>query len=214
MVVKYGKKIITLVIGVLIISLGASLAIKGAIGLSAWDAMGLTTSNITKIKVGTMTIFFNGSCILIQMLIERKKFRPIELFQFLNVFLIGVFINMYLYTIFAHWEITAYPLRFLTTVVGFAVCAFGVTIVLESRFIRNPLEGVCVLVAERSKKITMGRFRQLLDILFIVVTLILTYVFHTELTLREGTVVCMIIFGPLLDFYKKPVAKIMDRLDI
>ncbi|MDF2821231.1 MAG: hypothetical protein K0R15_1672 [Clostridiales bacterium] len=214
MIAKYAKKIITLIVGVLIISLGASLTIKAAIGLSAWDAMGVTVSKIIKIKIGTVTIFFNGSCIFVQMLMEKKKFRPIELFQFLNVFLIGTFINMFIYNIFNNWEITYYAVRLLVGVVGFAVCAFGVTIVLESKFIRNPLEGVCLLVAERLQKITMGRFRQLLDIVFIAVVLLLSFVFKEEIAIREGTLICMIIFGPLLDLYKKPVRKIIDKLKI
>lgn len=214
MIVKYTKKISTLVIGVLIISFGASLAIKAAIGLSAWDAMGLTVSNISKIKVGTVAILFNGSCIFMQMLMEKRKFRPVELFQFLNVILIGTFINMFTYNIFVNWEITYYITRLFVAIAGFAICALGVSIVLESKFIRNPLEGVCQLVSERLQKTSMGRFRQLLDFVFIAVVLILSFIFKEEIAIREGTLIAMIIFGPLLDFYKKPVGKVIDKLKI
>lgn len=214
MLVKYSKKLMTLIVGVIFIALGGSLAIKGSLGLSAWDALALTVSNIFTIKVGTITIFLNGACIIVQMLMEGKRFKPVELFQFINVFLTGALINLFIYTIFSRFEVNHIVLKVLLTTIGYTIVAFGVTIILQSRFVRNPLEGVCVLITDKLKKVSLGRFRQMLDLLILAVIFILVYFSKTDITLGIGTIICLVIFGPLLDFFSKPVGKIIEKLKI
>ena len=56
--------------------------------------------------------------------------------------------------------------------------------------------------------------RQALDIFFLVITIIITLIASTEWTIREITVINAIIFGPLLNIYKKPVAWLLRKLHI
>lgn len=210
---KYVKKTIALLIGVSIIAFGCSLAIKANLGVSAWDALGLTVSNIIGIKVGDIYFVMNSACILIQILMERKNFRKIEFLQILNVTTVSMLINWFVYDVFPNWDMGNVVVRFIWVVLAYAIIAFGVSIVLESKLIRNPLEGVCLLITEKTGG-EIGKFRQRLDILFIAATLILIWISKTPLTLREGTVICMIVYGPMLDVWKKPVHRFMERFDI
>ena len=57
------KKYIALVIFVSLNGAACALALKAAIGVGAWDAFTQTMSKIFNIKVGTMGIILNCSCI-------------------------------------------------------------------------------------------------------------------------------------------------------
>lgn len=220
---RYIKKTIALLVGVSIIAFGCSLAIKANIGVSAWDALGLTISNIIGIKVGDIYFIMNGSCILIQILIERKNFRKIEFLQVLNILTVSALINLFVYEIFPKWEMSTATIRIfsyelnliavLWLIAAYIIIAFGVSIVLESKLIRNPLEGVCLLITEKIGG-EMGRFRQKIDFLFIAVTILLIIISKTPLTLREGTIICIVVYGPMLDVWTKPIRKIMEKCNV
>ncbi len=211
--ITYFKKMIFLMLGNLIVYFGFCLAIKAAVGLGPWDAMSLAVSNMTGVKVGTISILFNSACIVGQLLMERQNFKLIELLQFFNVFLGGIALNFFIYILFANVYIVSYPLRILTSIAAYIIVALGVVIIMETRFIRTPLEGFCHILADRCGK-PMGRLRQTADIGFIITILIFTFLFKTELTIREGTIICVLIFGPVLDLFKNPLRKVMDRLAV
>jgi uncharacterized membrane protein YczE len=51
----------------------------------------------------------------------------------------------------------------------------------------------------------MGKLRQKIDIALVLLSVVLTLIFGTEWTLREGTVIAALMFGPAMDFWKKTV---------
>ena len=48
-----------------------------------------------------------------------------------------------------------------------------------------------------------GKFRQKIDIGLVTISVVLTLIFGTEWTLREGTIIAALIFGPSMDLVKK-----------
>jgi uncharacterized membrane protein YczE len=126
------------------------------------------------------------------------------------VLIMGALINFFVYTFLGSIVNSSYILRLVIISIAYLIIAFGVTIILESNVVRNPLEGFCQVIADRIKK-PLGKVRQVVDIGLILLTLLLVFLSHTESTIREGTLICMLVFGPMLDVYKKPVAKLLDR---
>ena len=51
----------------------------------------------------------------------------------------------------------------------------------------------------------MGKLRQRIDIVLVIISVVLTLIFGTDWTLREGTIIAALIFGPAMDFWKKAV---------
>ncbi len=54
---------------IILVSFGASLTLKAAVGVGAWDAISQSMSLLTGIKVGTFAMFLNGSCVVGQLII-------------------------------------------------------------------------------------------------------------------------------------------------
>jgi len=65
-------------------------------------------------------------------------------------------------------------------------------------FISFPLEGACLVISDRFK-LNFGKVRQGADILSIIIALVVAISFKDTITVREGTVIGMLLFGPLLD---------------
>ena len=198
------KKILRTVLGILLVYGSVAFAIKAGIGVLPVDAAITSIATLIGMKVGTFSMLFHGSFFLGQIAIEKKDFRRTELLQLLYITLGGSVLNFFLYTVLKNVTFSIYLLRLIVCVLAFAVSAFGCTLVLETRLMRTPMEGCIQLLAERMGT-TMGKLRQKIDVALVIISVAITLVFGVEWTLREGTVIAALMFGPMMDFWKKTV---------
>ena len=198
------KKIASTILGILLVYGSVAFAIKAGIGVLPVDAAITSIAMLIGMKVGTFSMLFHGSFFLGQIAIEKKNFRRTELLQLLYITLGGSVLNFFLYTVLRNVTFSFYPLRLIVCVLSFVVSAFGCTLVLETHLMRTPMEGCIQLLAERMGT-TMGKLRQKIDIVLVLVSVAITLIFGVEWTLREGTIIAALIFGPMMDFWKKAV---------
>ena len=198
------KKIARTILGILLVYSAVAFAIKAAIGVLPVDAAITSIATLIGMKVGTFSMLFHGSFFLGQIAIEKKNFRKTELLQLLYITLGGSVLNFFLYTVLKNVTFSFYPVRLIVCVLAFAVSAFGCTLVLETHLMRTPMEGCIQLLAERMGT-TMGKLRQKIDIVLVIVSVAISLIFGVDCPLREGTLIAAIIFGPLLDFWKRTV---------
>lgn len=198
------KKIINTLLGIILVYGAVAFAIKAGIGVLPVDAAIATIASVIGIKVGTFSMVFHGSFFIGQIIIEKKNFKKTELLQILYITLGGFVLNFILYTVLKNVSFSVYPLKLIIAIVSFLVGAFGCTLVLETHLMRTPMEGCIQLIAEKIGT-TMGKLRQKIDVVLVIISVVLTLIFHTEWTLREGTIIAALIFGPAMDFWKKYV---------
>ena len=198
------KKISSTILGILIIYGAVAFAMKAGIGVLPVDAAIASIASLIGIKVGTFSMIFHGSFFLGQLAMEGKKFRKIEFLQILYIVLGGSVLNFFLYTVLKNVTFTAYPLRLIVCILAFVTSAFGCMLVMETKLMRTPMEGCIQMIADRIGT-TMGKLRQKIDIVLVLVSVAITLIFGVEWTLREGTVIAALIFGPMMDFWKKAV---------
>lgn len=198
------KKIGLTILGIILVYGSVAFAMKAGIGVLPVDAAIATIAMVLGIKVGTFSMFFHGCFFVGQILIEKKNFRKTEFLQILYITLGGTVLNFILYTVLKNVTFTLYPVRLIVCVAAFIISAFGCTLVLETHLMRTPMEGCIQLLAEKAGT-TMGKLRQKIDIALVAVSVILTLIWGKDWTLREGTIIAALIFGPAMDFWKKTV---------
>ena len=198
------RKIVRTLLGILLVYGSVAFAIKAGVGVLPVDAAIATVADVIHMKVGTFSMLFHGSFFLGQVAMEGRRMRKAELMQILYITLGGSILNFFLYTVLRGVTFSFYPLRLIVCVVAFLVSAFGCTMVLETRLMRTPMEGCIQMIAERIGT-TQGRLRQAIDVALVLVSVVLTLIFRTEWTLREGTVIAALIFGPAMDFWRRRV---------
>lgn len=204
------KKIASTILGILLVYGAVAFAIKAGIGVLPVDAAITSIATLIGMKVGTFSMLFHGSFFIGQIIIERRNFRKTEFLQILYITLGGSVLNFFLYTVLKNVTFSFYPLRLVVCVLAFLVSAFGCTLVLETHLMRTPVEGCIQLMAERMGT-TMGKLRQKIDIVLVLISVAITLIFKVDWTLREGTVIAALIFGPAMDFWKKHVFSSRDK---
>jgi uncharacterized membrane protein YczE len=102
------------------------------------------------------------------------------------------------YTIYANIIIDNYFVNLILFVLSIFIIVIGVANIMAMNFISFPLEGACLVISDRFK-LNFGKVRQGADILSIIIALVVAISFKDTITVREGTVIGMLLFGPLLD---------------
>lgn len=198
------KKIARTILGILLVYGAVAFALKAGIGVLPVDAAITSIALLIGMKVGTFSMLFHGSFFLGQIAMERRNFKKTEYLQLLYLTLGGYVLNFFLYTVLKDVTFTFYPLRVLVCIAAFAVASFGCMLVMETHLMRTPMEGCIQMLADRMGT-TMGKLRQKIDVALVIISVLISLVFGIEWTLREGTIIAMVIFGPMLDFWKKHV---------
>jgi len=208
---KTFNRILLSAFSILLVSFGASLAMKSAIGVGAWDSVSQTVSLITGIKVGTFSMILNSSCVAVQWLLLGKKFKIKRLLQVGVAILLGMGVNWVYYNLMGSIAFGSYPIQLMSFVVGMLIISFGVAMILTINYTAFPLEALCLVISDRTGW-NFGKLRQGVDFGSIVVSLSLTLLFSSIFTVREGTVIGMLIFGPSLEYFMKRMKPSLQKI--
>lgn len=207
------KRYLIVIFCFMMIGIGCAFTLKAAIGVGAWDALSQTGYDLTGIKAGTFSMILNCSCVLVEILVLRKNFRPIQLLQIPCSIVFGYVTNFVLYTLLGNITINSYFVRLLLFIFGTCWNAVFVSAIMAIDCVTTALEGACAAV---STKISMNyaRIRQLVDVVAILVILLLVFLAGAPLSIREGTVIAMLIFGPMLGQFTRRFQKIAYKYDL
>ncbi|WP_192981198.1 YczE/YyaS/YitT family protein [Marinilactibacillus psychrotolerans] len=203
------KRFSLMLISMVFVAFSASLTIKAAIGLAAWDAIAQSLSHLSAIQVGTIGMVLNISCVVGQMILLKRTFPPRQLLQIPISVLLGVLINYFYYTFFSSLTLDNYAVTLVIFLIGTVLASFAVSMVMVLNIITFPLEGFCMALAKKTKY-HFAFIRQMVDILAIFFTLVLTFSLDVPMTAREGTVIGMLIFAPLMGFFIKRLQPIIN----
>ena len=192
------RQIICLILAIPFAALGSSLILKAGIGVGAWDALSKCAAQLCGIKIGTLGMMTNSLCVIGQILLLKKAFKPLQLLQFGMAFLLGSLVNFFYYDVLSQLAVPAYSLSIVFLLIGNGINAAAVALILSLNIVTFPVGGLVLAVSQVTNS-AYGKCRQGLDGICILIILILVFGFHGEMTLREGTFVSMLMFGPLVD---------------
>lgn len=209
---KNYKQYIAMILLIICNGCACALTMKAAIGIGAWDAMAQTFSNITTIKVGTMGIIFNCSCVLGELIILKREFTFKHFLQVIVSFLFGFVVNFIFYNVLT-FEINSYILRLLAFVLAYVGMAIFVGGIMVLNVVTFALEGFCKELSNITP-FEFSKIRQTVDIVCIILTLILCFTLSLPLVIREGTVIGMIIYSPILKQAMIYETKLFKKLNI
>ncbi len=205
------KRYVLTVLFIVLTGIGAALSLKAAVGVGAWDAMTQSIGYVTAIKVGTVGMALNISCVVGQIILKGKQFKPFQLIQVVVSIVLGIVVNFFFYNVLGNLVLNQYFIQLLVLLVAYILIALSVSMVIMLGIVTFPLEGLCLAIEEKTP-FKFAKIRQFVDVLSVAVALLLTQVFALPMTIREGTVIGMLIFGPLLGFFIKHLQEKVNRL--
>ena len=88
---KFPIRILVLLTGLFCIAFGVALTTKSDLGVAPSAAIPYVLCQITPLSMGVWTTVINIFMVLLQILLLRKNFQPIQLLQLIIVFIFGYF---------------------------------------------------------------------------------------------------------------------------
>lgn len=201
------KRYLLLLVGLSIMAFGVAFSIKASLGTSPISSVPYVVSLFTTLTVGTATITMHCVFILLQILILRKNYHPIQLMQLPVAFFFG-----YL-TDFGVWAVqgiscNTYWQQWIVCIVGILLVAVGVSFEVKAGVVVLAGEGVVLAICKVLPKVKFGYMKVGFDVTLVVIACILSIVFTGRLQgVREGTVAAALLVGLIA----KQLGKLLAR---
>lgn len=190
------KRILSFVIGLLIMSFGVAFSIVSLLGTTPISSISYSLALITNIDIGITTFIFNAALIFIQFLILRSKFHKKRLLQLINCILFGYFTDVALYFVsFVPFDSSLWMCT-LFLLISIFLTAFGIFIYLPANIAPLPGEGcvesIAIVTGWRFSTIKMG-----FDTSMVVISLILCGLWYTNIfgAVYIGTIISAFMVG-------------------
>ena len=204
------KGLLLLVLFIIGTGFGAALIMQVAIGVSAWDALTQSSAEVIGIQIGTMGIALNTTCLILQLLILRKQTHWSIIFQFPMSLLLGVAVNFSYYTFLSNFHLDNYFLQIVFFLIGNAFLAGSIAGILVLNIMTFPVEGLCLVISQRTR-FSFVQVRQAIDFFCVAMALLIFVIFRGTMTVREGTIIGMLIFSPMIGLFMKLWSPLLKR---
>ena len=201
------KRYLLLLIGLSIMAFGIAFSIKASLGTSPISSVPYVISLFTPLTVGTATISMHCVFILLQILILRKNYHPIQLMQLPVAFFFG-----YL-TDFGVWAVqgitcNTYWQQWIVCIIGILLVGLGVSLEVKAGVVVLAGEGVVLAICKVLPKVKFGYMKVGFDVTLVAIACILSIVFTGRLQgVREGTVAAALLVGLIA----KQLGKLLAR---
>lgn len=203
------KKYLIIILGFMIVGVGFAFTLKANVGVGAWDALSASLNSLTGIEVGTVGMITNIICVIGQIIILRKDFKLIQLFQIPLSVLLGLVINFVLYDILT-FEFHSFIGGIVMYVLSTEVCVVGVALIMVLDEVTFALEGFCDALT-KIIPLNFPIIRQLADVISFITIIVLTLMTAIPWSIGIGTIIGMLIFGPSLGVFMKVFTKLLKK---
>lgn len=194
-------------LGIVISAFGMTLLIKSDLGQSTISGISNNIGIITNMKTGTVLAVINYVCFIGQIILLRHDFKLIQIVQLIVTSVFGYIVNLFLYDIgiIANLQLSNYGLKCLVLFLGIILMAYGVSLMMVANLTFMPFEGFCNVIALKLHR-QFGTIRRYVDIFFVILSLCIIIIFKIpNTTVRKGTIIYTLVFGPLTNIFMKSI---------
>lgn len=199
-------------VGLFIMTIGIALSVKSNLGVSPVSSIPYTMTCVWGIEMGKATIIFHAALVFIQILILRKRFKPINLLQVVVGIVFGYF------TTFCNYLATYLPstdnmvMRIVLMLVITVFIAVGIFFYLPVDLIPLAGEGVMQAVSDVTK-IEFSKVKIGFDCSMVVISVITCLIcIHSLGSVGVGTVIAAFLVGFNLGRVNKAFGAKRDKL--
>ncbi len=195
-----------LAVGLMITAFGIAFSIQAGLGISPLSSLPYVVSLSAPMTVGVATISLHIVLILLQILILRRQYDPIQLMQLPVALAFGSL------TDFGVWMIqdiqpNSYVGAWILCLIGILLVGIGVACQVVAGVVTLAGEGF-VLAVCRVTGLPFGGLKILFDVTLVIAASILSMVFLHHLEgVREGTVAAALLVGMIVKKIQPPLQR-------
>lgn len=204
------KRCLLLVAGLVIMAFGVAFSIQAGLGTSPISSLPYVLSLFAPLTVGTATIALHITLILLQILVLRRRYDPVQLLQLPVALVFGAL------TDFSVWALQAltpstYLMQWIFCVIGILLVGIGVSFEVTANVVTLAGEGM-VLALCKAFSLKFANTKVGFDVTLVTLSSILSLLFLGHLAgVREGTVAAAIFVGLTAKQVNRPMQAFARR---
>ncbi|MCM1365059.1 MAG: DUF6198 family protein [Faecalibacterium sp.] len=201
---EVAKRYVLFIISLFFSALGVAFIKHGELGVSPISSVANVLSyKFPSLSLGSWLIIWNCLLIIGQIVILRKKFKPIQLLQIPLSFLFGWFTDIGM-RIVSFIPVNTYIVRLTMVIIGIVILGFGISLSVIANVIMNSGEAFVKAISDTIYK-DFGNIKITFDVLCVVISLILSLIFFDFKIVgtREGTIISALLTGVVVKFFSK-----------
>lgn len=211
------QRAVVYVIGLFVLAWGVTFSINSDLGVSPVNVPPVVVSRIFGTYPGMWTTGMMALFMLAQIVILRRKYKPINLTQILFSFAFGVFLDATLWMM-RGLQFPTYFGRFAMLIISILLISSGLTLIIGAKLAPLPPEGLCLAIAEQLKNAKFYVVKIIFDSSLVLAGAVVAFVFlggidGVTASVREGTVLSAIAIGRMIPFWQKIFAPLLRRFD-
>ena len=194
------KRYLFFLIGILINAFGVALITKAALGTSPISSVPYVLSLRFTPTLGAFTFVMNLIFIILQPVLLRRDYQPIQLLQIVVNIVFSWFIDVSM-NLLGWLEPQNIAVELLVLLLGCAVLGFGISVEVAPDVLLVPGEGlVGALTAASGRR--FGSVKVAFDVTLVLISLALSLLFFHRLNgLGLGTVISALLVGRFVNLY-------------
>ena len=206
------KRYLLFVISLFFIGFGISLTKHAGLGTSTISSMANVFSiRFPVLTFGTWTILSNLFFFVGQVVILRRKFRPVQLLQVPLAFLFGFFTDLGLW-LAEFFPNNAFWMQLILVVAGNFVLAFGIVLSITANVLLNAPEGFVKALSDTLQK-PFSQIKLIFDIIWVAIAACLSFLFFQGLRgVGLGTILGAFLVGFFTKFLTPSVKGFCERI--
>lgn len=209
--VQWVIRVLVYILGLLFLAFGVAISANSNLGISPVNSLPYVVSAVVERDPGTCVTLVFCSYILLQIIILRREFKPVNLFQIAFSTIFGYFVN-FTKAIVGDFAIPTYAGQLLMLAVSIVFIAIGVVLYIEVELVPMPMEGLSLAIAGKTG-VAFHNMKIVIDCLVVLTGVALSFLFlHRLAYIREGTIISAIVTGKVMALVKKPISPMIQRV--
>lgn len=200
-----------LAVGLAIMATGVALSIRANLGTSPISSVPYVCSLFAPLSVGSATIVMHCVLILLQILILRRRYDPVQLLQLPVALAFGWLTDAAMWATGAV-QCGAYWQQWVVCLLGIVLVAVGVSFEVTAGVVTLAGEGTVLAICQ-VLPVKFGTMKVIFDVCLVLTACLLSLVFLGQLQgVREGTVAAALCVGMIARQLNKPLDRLGEKL--
>lgn len=198
--------------GLIIMTLGVAISVKSNLGVTPISSIPYTITVVSGMDLGIATIIFSIVVVLLQILLLRKNYKPINLLQIPIGILFGSFLTVggKLMNFFPNPE--GFIWQFIIMLISTVFVALGVFLYVPAGFVPLAPEGFLIALSKVTKK-KFSTVKVISDVGMVIISLVVCLiVIHSPGSVGIGTIVAAILVGNEVKWMTKLFGESRNKL--
>ena len=209
---RLGRRLVFYFIGLFIMTLGIALSVKSNLGVSPVSSVPAAMTKSWGIEMGNATIILHVAMVILQIILLRKNYNPLNLLQIAVGVIFGKLTTLCNALVAFFPEPANMAVRIILTLVSIVLIAIGIFFYVPADIMPLAGEGLTGAFSTVTK-ISFSKCKIIMDVTLVVSSLIICLVkIHSFGSVGIGTILAAVLVGTVHGFIVKIFGSWRDKV--